>query len=91
MTAPVPMVEKVARAIALRRLSEVFKTEHAEARVDATWPCYVHEARASIEAIREPLSDALHEAITDEYFGISDVSNALDEIFDAALSDTDGT
>ena len=69
------MVERVARAICL-----------ANTQGDEMWQAFVPEARAALEAMREP-TEGMVRAGRDEYYGVSPFSArfAWIKIVDAAL------
>lgn len=51
------MVERVARAICRSNCSPRMSRDHIECQVENAWDMWIPEARAAIEAMREPTSD----------------------------------
>jgi hypothetical protein len=88
------MVEKVARAICERHYSKRFNKTidhiHVQMNVKANWTDFVQDARAAIEAMREPspaMMEAFWEAGSESWGGTNPVlRNAVHEMMKAALA-----
>lgn len=69
------MIEKIARALS-RAGSEIFSPEVREAHVEKEWPYFVKDARAALEAMREP-TDYMHRHVGNR--GVQSYREMIDE------------